>query len=195
MPSISAKKKEKSLVKSGFLLTFSVIALAVSAAAQQSDRVELFGGYSRVSYPIGNLYSGPFPRAGFNGWEASAAARVTPHLSFEADFGGGSTSTYSTSLKTYMGGPRFSADFNKIGIFGHVLFGALNVNRGFPQDSATSFAVALGGGVNYWFGRHWGVRLGQVDYIRNTNSAASFQVAASQPSADFRISTGVAFRF
>lgn len=111
-------------MKSRLLLVFFVVALSLSSIAQQSERVELFGGYSRVSYPIGHLYSGPFSYSGFNGWEASATAKVAPHIGLEANFGGGSTSTYSTSLKTYMGGPRFSAEFGKIGVFGHVLFGA-----------------------------------------------------------------------
>ncbi len=183
-------------MKVNSLLVLCAFLFSLNAIAQNPDRIVVFGGYSRMSYPIGNLYSGPWPYSGYNGWEASAAGKVAPHLALEADFGGEFTSTYSTSLKTYMGGPRFFANFGRIGVFGHVLFGALTLDRGFPTASATSFAAALGGGADYWVGRHWGVQLGQIDYIRNTNSAAGFQVSAgTQPSSDLRISTGIVFRF
>lgn len=106
-------------MKSRLLLVFFGVALSLSAIAQRSERVELFGGYSLVSYPIGDLYSGPYPYSAFNGWEASATARIATHFGIEADFGGGSASAYSTSLKTYMGGPRYFANFGKIAVFGH----------------------------------------------------------------------------
>lgn len=103
---------------------------------------------------------------------------------------------FSSSIKTYMGGPRYSANFGKVGVYGHALFGALNFSRGFPVASGTSFAFGLGGGVNYWAARHWGVRIAQVDHLRNTNWVPGTDSnPGPQPSTDFRVSTGLVVRF
>ena len=182
------------------LLLSALLIAGANAQEQNTGRVELFAGFSYVNYPVFAIYSGPWSRNGFNGWEASAAYKGGTHWGLVADFGGGSitgSSESNSSLRTYMGGPRVFADFGKASVYGHVLFGGLTFDRGFPNDSGTTFAVGIGGGVNYWLGRHFGVRLVQVDYLHNTNSAASAGIAVggAQPSADLRVSTGVAFRF
>lgn len=150
-----------------------------------------------LSYPVTDIYGSSWTRQGFNGGEASAAYRFGKYCAAEADFSGAAASTsYSKSVKTYMGGPRFFTNFHRVGVFGHVLFGGLTFTRGFPADSGTSFAFALGGGVNFWATRHIGVRLVQFDYLRNTNDVAGEDAdARSQPSANYRVATGIAVRF
>jgi hypothetical protein len=169
-----------------------------STNAQQNDRIEVFGGYAYTGYSVFGLYSGPWQRSGFNGWEASAAIKLVPHLGAEFDFGGGSSSPFghSYSLRTYMAGPRISADFHGVSVYGHALFGALTFNGAASYaDGDASFATALGGGVDYWISRHIGVRLIQADYLRNNNTAAAQTgTGRTGPGNNFRIATGAVFR-
>ena len=182
------------------LLPLCLVLLVTYSQCQDSpSRFDVFAGYMRLSYPVSAIYSG-WSRAGFNGWEASAAYNFARHLSAEADFSGAPASQvmsqYTASLKTYMAGPRISANFRRVDVFGHVLFGGLNFTRSFPADSGTSFSFALGGGVNFWPTRSIGVRLVQFEYLRNTNKVAGEDSEAGpQASTNYRVSTGVAVRF
>lgn len=178
------------------LLVLFVLLLPLSLTAQNSDRVELFGGYSHFGYGVYQRHSGPWVTQGFNGWEASATFGLVPHLGAEVDFAGGSDSA-SESLRTYMGGPRASANFGKVGLYGHALFGELSFNG---AGTASSFAFALGGGADFWFSRHIGARLIQFDYLHNNNRAAVLgfepsNTAQNGPGNGYRIATGIVFRF
>ena len=75
-------------MKLGILLLCAVL-FSVHAGAQDTGRLELFGGYSRSEYSVFGLYSGPWRPAPFNGWEASAAFPFRPRLAVESDFVGG----------------------------------------------------------------------------------------------------------
>ena len=183
-----------------WLLLFVVLQLSFANAQEQSaGRVEFFGGYSRTGYSVYQLYSGPWQGFGFNGWDASAAVKMVPHLDAELDFGGGNASEPGRpfSLNTYMAGPRVSGDFHRIRVFGHALFGALRFNgsTNFANGDA-SFAAGFGGGADFWLTRYLGVRLIQADYLHNINAAAA-QVSGggNGPAWHYRISTGVVFRF
>jgi hypothetical protein len=56
--------------------------------------------------------------------------------------------------------------------------------------------MAAGGGADWWFSRYVGARLIQADYLRNTNSAAAQTgVGGTGSGNNFRISTGIVFRF
>jgi len=186
-------------LKARLLPVLCAVLFSVHANAQDAGRVELFGGYSRTGYSVYQLYSGPWTGFGFNGWEASAAVRLVPHLDAEADFGGGynSSNGRSYSLLTYMAGPRISGDFHRVRVYGHVLFGALNFNGGTNYANGNaSFATAFGGGADFWFSRYLGVRFVQADYLRNINAAAAQSGISpgSGPAWHYRVSTGVVFR-
>jgi hypothetical protein len=176
--------------------------LACCAHAQAPDRFELFGGYSYTRYAVYNLYSGPWTSYSFNGWEASASAKIVPHVELETDFAGGHSGSPQPSsgfnLRTYMGGIRYSAQGAKARFYVHGLLGGLYFANNYETPSSTSFAFALGGGAEYWFQRHFGARLCQIDYLYNTNSAAAQTAPPSQSKSargHFRLSTGVVFRF
>jgi hypothetical protein len=110
-----------------------------------------------------------------------------------ADFN--SANNRTNRLLTFMGGPRVSTAYGRIGVDGHVLIGGLNFHSG-NSGSGTSFAAAFGGGADYWLGHRVGWRIVQFDVTENTNSRAfGGGNGASQPRADFRIATGVIFRF
>jgi hypothetical protein len=186
-------------MKVGFL-ELLVILLSLGAIAQQSpDRVQFFGGYSYTGYPVYDTYSGPWERFGFNGWDASAAVKLVPHLAAEADFSGGHSSVFGNSgtLLTYMGGPNVFANLGRTTAFSHILFGELSFNLGGGgSTTTTSFAMAVGAGADIWFMRHIGARVIQADWLRNANGGASRSgLGGNGAHNDFRISTGVVFRF
>jgi len=95
-------------------------------------------------------------------------------------------------------GPHISAEFNRFGLYGHALFGALHFDGGYSSSNATSFAFVLGGGTDLWLNRHIGARLLQFDYIHNNNQAAvlGFQPGGTTgPGSAYRLATGIVFRF
>ena len=192
------ERPEEKLIKTNHLLSLLLVFCCVGADAQDHDRIEIFGGYSYTGYSVYQIYSGPWTKYGFNGWDASAAFKLRPNIAVEGDFGGGYGSNgtgQSYSLQTYMGGLRFSEGVRKIDIFGHVLVGGLHFNADY-NSPATSFATELGGGADFWFSRRVGVRLIQADCLLNTNRAAAEDgEGGSGPHAHLRIATGITVRF
>lgn len=172
---------------------------SVQAVAQDTNRMELFGGYSRTAYSVFSLYSGPWRPAPFNGWEASAAFPFRPWLAVEADLVGGYSPSNHYSLRTYMGGLRVSKQVGNLTLYAHGLLGALTFNSGGLTATATSAAGVLGGGADFWFRRHIGARLVEVDYLRNNNPAAVLGFehgpGTTGPGNTFRFATGIMFRF
>lgn len=95
-----------------------------------------------------------------------------------------------------MGGPRVSGNFGKVDLYAHALFGGLTFHSQVGNGTATSFAAALGGGVDWWLKPHFGIRPMQFDLLLNTNSAAvSGQNGTGRPGNSYRLVTGVVFRF
>jgi hypothetical protein len=174
------------------LLLLLGVLFSIHTAAQDNSRVEVFGGYSLVGYSVFQRYSGRSALNKYNGWDASVMGRVAPHLGLEADFGGGFSGDYgigTSKIYSYMGGPRVLIDRGKARFHGHVLFGGMTFSSSSPAAiSSTSFALAAGGGADYWFSRRVGVQVFEADYIDNNN-------VLGPSHADFRISTGVVFRF
>jgi hypothetical protein len=153
--------------------------VAISAHAQDSDKVQLFGGYSYERFNAS-------PNVNLNGWEASGQYKFNEWLGGVADFDGhyGSIAGLSSSVHTYLFGPQVSWPA-RVSPFAHVLFGGAH----FSADGATdnSFSVAIGGGIDtkitgpfYW-------RIIQGDYLMTRF------FNGRQDNA--RLSTGIVFRF
>ena len=186
-------------MRTPFLLPLFILALLGAAAAQEQsapDRVELFGGYSRPTFSIFDRYSGPWTRFGYNGFEASAAFNLMPHLAVEVDFADAfaSPNGNSSSVRTFMGGPRIFTNIGKATVYGHFLVGGLAFSIG---GSGSSYVVAGGGGASLWVSRHIGVRLIQFDYLHNgfIPAAVLGYGAGSSGMNNYRFSTGIVFRF
>jgi outer membrane protein OmpA-like peptidoglycan-associated protein len=102
----------------------------------------------------------------------------------------------------YMAGPRYTwtawsgANEHRLTIFGQALFGGAHGFDGvYPSSnkvssSANSFALQAGGGLNYYFTRHWGVRPLEVDYVRT-----EFPNGADDVQNDLRLAFGVTYHF
>ena len=172
------------------------IALPVSLAAQTPDRFEVFGGYSYTTFSIFDRYSGPWQRFGYNGWEAAVAATLVPHLAVEGDFAGGFSNPNgsSSTVRTFMGGPRILGNFGKTSVYAHALVGGVSFAVG---GSGSAMAVAAGGGANIWATHRIGARIIQFDYLHTgfISAAVLGNGATTNGQNNFRISTGVVFRF
>ena len=185
--------------KIGFII-FVLLLSAGLASAQVPTSGNVFFGYS---YYNTNLSS--TDRANTNGWEASVEGKVIPFLGFVADFdghygsqnfpecaapvGGGTPacSSFNTSVteQNFLFGPRVSFSVGKFRPFAEALFGGAHVNAGsFGTD--TSFATALGGGLDYKIIRPIAWRF-QGDYVQTR----FFDTTQN----NIRLSTGIVLRF
>ena len=151
-----------------------------------------------VGYSFSRADSGPgLSTTNLNGWEASLEGKFLPWIGIVADFGAGygdgrlpiacafsCPNTANLRRYTYLFGPRVSIPIRRFTPFAHVLFGAAHVNDGGLTD--TSFATAIGGGLDYKLikGVAWRVQGDDV----HTNLFGTGE-------NHFRFSTGIDFRF
>lgn len=172
-------------------ISLAVFVIIGGAYAQIPTSGNIFVGYSysRTNSPGG--------ASNLNGWEGSLEGKFLPWVGIVADFGAGYGSNHfpiegpfgvnlSTSVRryTYLFGPRVSIPIGKFTPFAHFLFGAAHVNDRGATD--TSFATAVGGGLDYKLikGVAWRVQLDNV----HTNFF-------SRGENHVRFSTGIDFRF
>jgi hypothetical protein len=178
------------------LCVLGLVCLAsVSAAAQGSSRVDLFAGYSYV-------HTGPdiaVSAFNANGGVGSIALNVTSWGSLVAEVGGvhattiGTTDVDATAM-TFLIGPKISFFHNsRFSPFGQLLAGAVRSDAGFNQTANThyTFAISPGAGLDWNATPHFGIRLGQIDYLLARMPTSTNQVNWN----NFRYSAGVIFRF
>jgi outer membrane immunogenic protein len=179
------------------LLAFASL-FGAAARAQDGSKFDLFAGYSYVR--VNPSTSGV---DGFNlhGGSASLAYNATPWLSAVADFGGyHSNNILGTgvdgTLSTYLFGPRVSYHRDsRITPFGQVLFGVAHIggSNGLAFSSSNnSFAMTVGGGVDFKVSHRFSIRPVQVDYLMtHFNEFGN----GAQNQNNLRVSTGVVFHF
>lgn len=175
------------------LLTVAfILALPAIATAQIPTRGNVFFGYSYGSADFSSN-----GRTNLNGWNGSLEGKFLPWIGFVADFSGlyGSqnipvvpTLSADTSLNTVVLGPRASVSVGKFTPFAHALFGVSHIHQsaaGFSQ-SDTSFASALGGGIDYRLIHGIGWRV-QADMLQSRFFSGTQN--------NFRLSTGIVLHF
>lgn len=188
---------------------FCMLTFVFLPAAKAQDKVELFGGFSYVRGDVSFQQQPPLTVCGLTcpqpttvtqhpnlfGWEFSAAYKFFPFVSANLDFGEqyGSLNGGSDRLKTYLFGPQLSLP-GPISPFVHAEFGFAHESVGtfsnamlFSPGSDTSFATALGGGLDIKALPIFSLRLIQIDYLRTT----LYHSTQNRP----RISAGIVFRF
>lgn len=163
------------------------------AQAQIPTSGNIFVGYS---FSQTDSFGGT---TSLNGWEGSLEGKILPWIGIVGDFSAGyGTDNFAppcpsagcgligTSVRryTYLFGPRVSVPIKRFTPFAHVLFGAAHENALGSTD--TSFATAIGGGLDYRLIHGLAWRL-QGDEL-HTNF---FSVGENH----FRFSTGIDFRF
>lgn len=154
-------------------------------SAQATSRVELFGGYS---YQRLNSTSGG--GTGLNGWAADMQTNVKRSFALATSFSGayGNQSGADLQLYTFLAGPRLVHRTERANFFVHALLGGARLNASAlgVGDNSTSFATALGGGVDVKLTRRTAVRVFQTDYLL-TRLAGNTQ-------HNFRLSSGIVIR-
>jgi opacity protein-like surface antigen len=194
-----------------WLSALATMLCCVSAWAQSTDHVEVFGGYSFVTGDFTGTFADRSTHL-LNGWNASAAFKPNRFFSFVADFSGYYPSytepgvgalTFSARSHSFLFGPQASLRLSKVEPFAHVLLGLTHVSYpvpsggGCPQcvaSSDNSFAYALGGGIDFDLTHHFALR-GQADLFHNGFSSSDNQLTYRFHQWNARISTGLVFRF
>jgi len=179
---------------------FGIVLSATLASAQIPTSGNIFVGYSFERSDWSGL-TGNSSGTNLNGWEASLEGKVFPHLGIVTDFGSHYGSETFTALTTngpfnasvsghqweLLFGPRVSVSVGKFTPFAEAMFGVAHIHNGdFFDTSNTSFAEALGGGIDYRLVRLLALRV-EADYI-HTHLFSTTQ-------NNFRLSTGIVFRF
>jgi len=187
----------------GFVFLF----FSTAASAQTDSKGNIAFGYS---YARGNLSSKSalaptISNSNLNGWFISAEYKVIPWLGVVGDFGGNygnervvpfcevipicpSPLDANVNVQTFLAGPRASVTVGKVTPFAQALFGGAHTSAsgtGF-SNSDTSFATALGGGVDFRLAKTIGWRV-QGDYLQTRFFGSSQN--------NFRLSTGLVVRF
>lgn len=189
------------------LLSCCLFVLPALAAAQSTNRVDLFAGYSYVNQDI-SLINVRNP-SGISGWNASATLHLRSHLGVVADVSGfypsnntgcGAQCTSSARIHTFMFGPQISIGNGKLKPFVRLLVGDTNMytaNSGtesfaFTSNNAVTFG--LGGGIDYALTHLLALR-GQFDWLHSGFQTTNSQLTNEEVHNLAKISTGVVFRF
>jgi hypothetical protein len=161
-PASNAEKdipEEEVVVSRKFVALLSFLTLSCvlsSVAVAQVPKGNIFVGYSYGSADLNHDN-----RSNLNGWEGSLEGKFLPWVGIVADFNGlygtnnfpSSTQIFNVDARehNFLFGPRVSVSVGKIRPFAHALFGAGHVSVSTTGYSAsdTSFAEALGGGLDY----------------------------------------------
>jgi len=171
--------------KAGLLFAL-VLFFSVAAAAQETPKVEVFGGYSNL---FANLNNSSY---NLNGVHVSAAENVNSWFGGVLDFSThfGSNAGYNVNTESIMYGPRIAYRKSPaITPSVHALFGAVRGSRYFDGISVANyrFAVGLGGEIDVRINDKVALRLVQADYI------PTHFLDLRQD--NIRISAGFVFRF
>ena len=171
------------------LLVVLVAAAVPSFAQSSSPSTEIFVGYSYLNaQPFGG-------RTSLNGFGASFAQNFGEKWGAVAEFGGNYATVHEvipgagtfdlkTSIYPFLFGPRLSHRGKAATGFGHVLLGGARINV--EGGSGTSFAMAVGGGLDVNAGKSFAVRVGQVDYFPNRLNGTW--------NSDFRFQAGIVIK-
>jgi Bacterial Ig domain/Outer membrane protein beta-barrel domain len=159
-------------------------------------RWEWFLGYS---YYNGRVGSGVSSYNG-NGGSTNIEYNLNHWFGLVADFGGYHTGTIDhvdVDLKqfTYLFGPRLNyrfGDRHPETLFGQLLVGGIHANGSAlgTSGSDNAFAMAIGGGFDVGLTKHVALRLGQFEYV-----LSDYDISGYRPQNNFRLSTGVLFRW
>lgn len=187
------------MVRKVVLIALSLFLFATLAAAQIPS-ANVFFGYSYYNTDLSSI-----DRANTNGWEASVEGKVIPFLGLVADFDShygsqnfpttcitpngivpGCTFNASFTEHNFLFGPRVSISVSKFRPFAEALFGGAHVSLNNNAGSDTSFATAIGGGLDYKIIKPIAWRF-QGDYVQTRFFGATQN--------NVRISTGLVLRF
>jgi opacity protein-like surface antigen len=168
-------------------LVFAFLPL-LSRAQEETPKAELYVGYDYVRLTTGG-YS-----FNFNGGSGQLAYNVNDWLGVVGDLGGYYTNNgFRAGIISYQFGPRVNLLGNglrghgKVTPFAHILFGGA---RSIDVSPENTFAMTVGGGVDFKISEHFAIRPVQAEYFRT-----NFTDGANNRQNSFRYSAGIIFRF
>jgi len=181
-----------------FTACLLLIASAASCAAQRrSHRHEgvpnwdAYAGYSYVFKAPGGTGGGA------SGWDASLKMPVLfPMLGIKGDVSGfnskGGGPDVSTKQMFFLLGPQVSLHISTSTIFVHGMVGSAHLSSS-VMPSASTFAMAVGGGLDAGMSRHLAWRVTGDFY--NTHYKSGGNTLSNITNSPTRFSTGPVFRF
>jgi hypothetical protein len=193
------------------LLLTAALALPASMHAQitktsvreQVPPFELYGGYSYVFSETTNSLN-QVSTNGLTGWDTSfkVPLPILPDwLGIKGDVSGNYyrhnsiEPNFTPKAYYFMLGPQVSAHLGRSTVFLHGLVGSAHVSQNALPNlrTANTLAVAVGGGLDAGFSRHWAWRV-TGDYY-NTRYRATDNNVEEVLNSNGRIATGPLFRF
>ena len=177
------------MIRKMAVLTGLLLAFGVAAHAQDSDKIEAYGGYSFLHI------SSNGSSINQNGWELAGQYKVNDWLGAVADFSGDYGSNTNTTF--FLFGPQVSWHA-RVSPFAHFLIGGVHVSNSstlfieppVAQNvtvSSNSFAFGFGGGIDAQIKGPFYWRVFQGDYLHSSvfNSGQN----------NARFSTGIVIKF
>jgi opacity protein-like surface antigen len=193
------------MLKAAGIAAVLFVFAGLASAQIPSGNIFLGFSYERTNSTAlsgSNLVTTTFSHPNLHGWEASFEGKVLPLVGIVGDVSGhyGSQSFVEVTPngpqninvtgheQEYLVGPRISVPVGKFTPFGELMVGVAHIHTGgtAPSPSNTSFAYALGGGLDYRVFRPIALRV-EGDYLRTK--------FYSTRQNNFRLSVGVVFRF
>jgi len=163
----------------------AVSAVTVVASAQDTPRIQVFGGYSRLQFDSKSV--GFNNNTGLNGWTGSAAFNFVPEFGVVGEVSG----YYGPNLRVrdWLVGPQFMYGRWHALFFGHILFGKgdTRITTSATSETQNGRSIAFGGGVDYPVSNRFSIRVIQADYL------TTHVFGADQ--GNMKFSTGVVFNW
>lgn len=174
---------------------FFATLLPYQALAQDAPRAEVFGGFQYFRANTGTDVEN-LDHFNLNGWDASLSGFFNRYVGITADFSGAYGSPeflgvpIHTKLHTFMFGPVLRLpNPTHLTPFVHALGGGVHTSADAAglNDSDTSAAWAVGGGLDLNMAKIFAIRLAQVDYLQTRTGGDSQN--------NFRYSAGIVIKF
>jgi opacity protein-like surface antigen len=169
------------------------------AHAQETPKIDVFAGYSYIRDNPGPTSGDSFS---LNGGNASVTYHIKDWISGVADFGGYHNGNIlgtgaDGTLSTYLFGPRVSyRSYRHFTPFAEALFGVAHagasIGGGTLGSTQNSFAMAIGGGVDYRLTNRFSLRPLEVDYLLTRFNEGT---PNNQTQNNLRASTGIVIHF
>ncbi len=192
-----------------------LVAVATFAAAQETPKVDVFAGYSLFHFDDQGLQDNlntAFPGCCnftkiLHGWEGAVQYNINKTFGVVADFSGhygppievvGGPSVDAAAYNVLFGpqvnlrGKRFSGYAHTMLGFNRIRIDAIPAPVNSPTFTQTSFAWAIGGGLDLNASKLISIRLGQLDYILTTQDF-NLPVSVGGHQNNLRYSAGVVF--
>jgi len=193
--SVDVESEIRTFMRKLSLVSLFLILFAGLALGQIPTSGNVYVGYSYYNADLSSL-----GRSSFNGWTASGEGKILPFVGIVADvseaYGSENvpilcpgppcpSASIHAHEQNFLFGPRISASVGKIRPFAELMIGGAHISAD-GGGSDTSFATAIGGGIDYKIIRPVAWRF-EGDYVQTRFFGTTQN--------NVRLSTGIVLRF